>query len=65
MEPIDAVDFDKAGGTVTAKSSIADIYEKTGRSGRMIFIVHRMRFFDEAGTLVSVVDWRLVQQPGD
>lgn len=55
----------RPGTRVTARSSIADIYEKTGRSGRMIFIVHRMRFFDEADQLVSVVDWRLVQQPGD
>ncbi len=49
--------------TLTASSLIADIYEKTGRSGQMIFIVHRMEFSNPKGELVSVVDWRLVQQP--
>lgn len=53
----------RAGETLTATSMIADIYEKTGRSGAMIFIVHRMEFSNPQGELVSVVDWRLVQQP--
>jgi len=54
----------RAGDRLTAKSSIADIYEKTGRSGTMIFIVHRMVFTNAAGEKVSTVDWRLIQQPG-
>jgi len=49
--------------TLTAHSKIADIYEKTGRSGPMIFIVHRMEFFNQDGQPVSIVDWRLVRQP--
>ena len=40
-----------------------DIYEKTGRSGLMVFIVHRMEFENQDGTPVSIVDWRLVRQP--
>ena len=49
--------------TLTAHSKIADIYEKTGRSGHMLFIVHRMEFSNQDGQPVSVVDWRLVRQP--
>ncbi len=53
----------RPGDVLTAHSKIADIYEKTGRSGSMIFIVHRMEFENQKGELVSVVDWRMVRQP--
>lgn len=53
----------RPGDTLIAKSKIADIYEKTGRSGSMVFIVHRMEFTNQNGDLVSIVDWRMVQQP--
>ena len=53
----------RPGDTLTSKSQIADVYEKTGRSGLMIFIVHRMEFSNQKGEPVSVVDWRMVQQP--
>ena len=53
----------RPGDTLTATASIADIYEKTGRSGPMVFIVHRMEFKNQKGEPVSVVDWRLVRQP--
>ena len=45
------------------RSKIHDIYEKTGRSGSMVFIVHRMEFSNQRGELVSIVDWRFLQQP--
>jgi len=53
----------RPGDTLTAHSQLADIYEKTGRSGPMVFIVHRMEFENQRGEPVAVVDWRLVQQP--
>ncbi|MCP4003637.1 MAG: MaoC family dehydratase [bacterium] len=53
----------RPGDVLTASSKIHDIYEKTGRSGPMVFIVHRMEFVNQTGVLVSVVDWRMVQQP--
>jgi hypothetical protein len=52
----------RAGDTITARSHIHDIYEKSGRSGGMLFVVHRMEFFNQKGELVSVVDWKLVQR---
>ena len=53
----------RPGETLTAKSKIADIYEKTGRSGPMVFLVHRMEFRNALDELVSVVDWRMIRQP--
>jgi N-terminal half of MaoC dehydratase len=51
----------RPGDTVTARSEIHDIYTKTGRSGSMLFIVHRMTFTNQDDELIAVVDWRLVQ----
>ena len=53
----------RPGDRLTARSQIAEIYEKTGRSGPMVFIVHRMEFQNQNGEDVSVVDWRMVRQP--
>ena len=53
----------RPGDKLIAHSKIADIYEKTGRSGAMVFIVHRMEFTNQAEELLSVVDWRMVMQP--
>ena len=52
----------RAGEKITGKSEIADIYEKTGRSGGMLFIVHRMNFYGRGGVPLATVDWRLVQR---
>ena len=53
----------RAGDRLTAKSHIHDIFEKTGRSGPMIFIIHRMEFSNQRDEPVSVVDWRFIQKP--
>ncbi len=52
----------RAGDVLVGRSHVEDIYEKTGRSGSMYFILHRMEFSNQRGELVSVVDWRMVQQ---
>jgi len=46
----------RPGDEITGKSTIADIFEKTGRSGKMLFVVHRMEFFNQRGENVSKVD---------
>lgn len=51
----------RPGDELTGHSLIADIYDKTGRSGTMIFIVHRMNFVNQAGTPVATVDWRMIR----
>jgi hypothetical protein len=45
---------------LVGKSHLHDIYEKTGRTGRMIFLVSRMELYDPNQTLVSIVDSRMV-----
>jgi hydroxyacyl-ACP dehydratase HTD2-like protein with hotdog domain len=52
------------GEPLVASSQIADVFRKTGRSGAMTFIVHRMEFRTKAGELVSTVDWKLIQKDG-
>jgi acyl dehydratase len=53
----------RPGDRLTARSHIHDIFEKTGRSGSMVFIIHRMEFSNQREELVSVVDWRFIQKP--
>ena len=52
----------RPGDRVTGKSVIADIYEKSGRTGTMLFIVHRMNFYNQDDDHLATVDWRLVQR---
>jgi hydroxyacyl-ACP dehydratase HTD2-like protein with hotdog domain len=53
-----------AGDVLIAHSRIHDVYQKTGRSGEMTFVVHRMEFENQRGEIVSVVDWRMVRREG-
>lgn len=48
------------GATLTGKSHLHDIYVKTGRSGRMVFLVRRMELYDEDGAHVANADTRTV-----
>ena len=50
----------RPGAKLTARSHLHDIYTKTGRSGRMIFLVARTEFYDEAGEQVAISDSRQV-----
>ena len=57
----------RAGTRLVGRSHLHDIYEKTGRSGRMIFLVSRMELFDEEEELACIVDSRMVvrERPGE
>ena len=57
----------RGGARLTGKSHLHDIYTKTGRSGRMIFLVIRMELYDENQTHVANADSRTVirERPGD
>lgn len=50
----------RAGANLTGRSHLHDIYTKTGRSGRMVFLVTRMELYDADGTHVANADTRLV-----
>ena len=51
----------RPGTTLTGRSHVHDIYTKTGRSGRMVFVISRMELTDDAtGEKVAMSDTRLV-----
>ena len=50
----------RADSTLTGRSHLHDVYTKTGRSGRMVFLVTRMELYSEDGTLVANADTRTV-----
>ena len=50
----------RAGVKLTGKSHLHDVYTKTGRSGRMIFLVTRMELYDPNGTHIANADTRTV-----
>jgi acyl dehydratase len=49
-----------AGVPLTGRTHLHDIYDKSGRSGRMIFLVSRMEIFDGAEQLLALADSRMV-----
>lgn len=54
----------RAGDELKGLATIADIYDKTGRSGTMVFIVQRMSFVNQNDEPVSTVDWRMIRNVG-
>ncbi len=51
----------RPGDTLTARASIHDVYGKTGRSGTMVFIIHRMAFTNQDGVAVATVDSKMIR----
>jgi acyl dehydratase len=52
----------RPGDVLTMLSTIHDIYEKTGRSGSMYFIVIRNEVTNQRGEKVAVIDHRIMQR---
>ncbi|MBV1906973.1 MAG: MaoC family dehydratase N-terminal domain-containing protein [Pseudomonadales bacterium] len=50
----------RPGQTLNGKTHLHDIYTKTGRSGRMVFVVSRIEFYDNAGKHLANSDSRIV-----
>ena len=50
----------RAGTPLTGHTHLADIYDKKGRSGRMILIVARMELFDDKQNHLATTDSRMV-----
>jgi len=57
VQPLVAI---RPGDTLTGRSHVHDIYTKTGRSGRMIFIVSRMELTNQDDVKVALADTRVV-----
>ncbi|MBT6273284.1 MAG: hypothetical protein HOI95_04035 [Chromatiales bacterium] len=49
-----------ANSKLTGKTHLHDVYDKSGRSGRMIFIVARTEMYDQDGELCASCDARQV-----
>ncbi|MGE0682116.1 MAG: MaoC family dehydratase N-terminal domain-containing protein [Candidatus Binatia bacterium] len=52
----------RPGDQLTMLSTIHDIYEKTGRTGSMYFIVIRNEVRNQKGERVAVIDHRIMQR---
>jgi acyl dehydratase len=52
----------RPGDTLTMVSTIHEIYEKTGRTGSMYFIVIRNEVKNQKGEKVAVIDHRIMQR---
>jgi acyl dehydratase len=50
----------RPGTTISAKTHLHDVYAKTGRSGRMTFLVTRMELYNEIGERLATADTRVV-----
>jgi len=50
----------RPGVRLTARTHLHDVYAKTGRSGRMTFMVTRMEIFDPDEVLLASADTRIV-----
>ena len=56
----------RAGVPITGRTHLHEIYDKSGRSGRMVFIVSRMEIFDDSGEHLATSDSRMViRERGD
>jgi acyl dehydratase len=52
----------KPGDTVKITSAVKEIYEKTGRSGSMLFVIRRNTYTNQDGEVVAVVDGSTVHR---
>ena len=52
----------RAGDQITLSSHVKEIYEKTGRSGSMWFVVFRQHLVNQNGEIVANVDSRMMQR---
>lgn len=50
----------RPGVALTARTHLHDVYAKTGRSGRMTFMVTRMEIYDPDENLLASADTRIV-----
>ena len=52
----------RPGDTITMKARITDVYEKTGRTGKMVFIVRETTYENQKGEKVAVVEQSQVRR---
>ncbi len=52
----------RPGDTITMKTRITDVYEKTGRTGKMVFIVRETTYENQQGEKVAIVEQSQVRR---
>jgi acyl dehydratase len=50
----------RPGDSITAKTKVHEIYEKTGRTGRMVFLVRRTTYRNQKDETVAIADNSIV-----
>jgi hypothetical protein len=53
----------RAGDVISTRNVIHELYEKTGRTGSMVFIVTRQTMTNQRGEMVAVIDNRFMIRP--
>lgn len=53
----------RPGDAVTLNSHVKEIYEKTGRTGSMVFVIVRSTLTNQNGEVVAHVDHRFMNRP--
>jgi len=61
-ERIEVLEPMRPGDTITAYGQVTEVYEKTGRSGKMVFVVRRTRYENQNGRDVALVDSSMVHR---
>lgn len=51
-----------AGDAISIASEVKDMYEKTGRTGTMVFVVVRSTLTNQRGEVVARVDFRMMRR---
>ena len=55
----------RAGDTITVTSIVDRIFEKTGRSGRMVFVIRRVTFKNQHEKIVATAEMALIHSNSD
>jgi len=53
----------RAGDVISTRNVLHELYEKTGRTGSMVFIVTRQTMTNQRGEMVAVIDNRFMLRP--
>jgi acyl dehydratase len=52
----------RPGDTITMKTRVIDVYEKTGRTGKMVFIVRETTYENQKGEKVAMIEQSQVRR---
>ena len=53
----------RPGDVIHTRNVLHDVYEKTGRSGSMVFVVARQTMTNQRGEMIAVIDSRFMLRP--